>query len=52
MNKIECSFCHKVVEINEDKVKKSGKAKIVRCEHCTRSIVIQYGDEKYYKEEE
>ena len=50
MNKIECGFCHKNVIFNDDDAKKSGQAKLLRCEHCSRSITIQFKDKKYYEE--
>ena len=50
MNKIECGYCHKVVEFRDDEIKSSGKAKLIRCDHCSRSITVGFGKDKYYKE--
>ena len=49
MNKIECSFCHNEIEIDKSKVKSSGKAKIITCHKCSRSVTIEYNGKKYYE---
>ena len=50
MNKIECGFCHKVILFKDEDVKSSGKAKLLRCPHCTRSVTTSFNEIKYYEE--
>ena len=50
MNKIECGYCHKDVSFNDVDVKKSGKAELIRCPNCNRSITVGFNFEKYYQE--
>ena len=50
MNKIECGFCHNEIEIDESKVKSSGKAKIITCPKCSRRVAIEFNGTKYYDE--
>ena len=49
--KIKCGYCHKVVEIDKNKIRKSGKAEIITCNYCARMITISFNNEKYYEEE-
>lgn len=48
MNKIKCDFCKKENVFEDNRIKKSGKAEIIICEHCKRSITVGFNGEKYY----
>ena len=50
MMEIECSFCKKQVNFTMDDVRVSGKAKLLNCPHCSRTVWVEFKDEKYYKE--
>ena len=48
---IECSFCKKQINFTMDDVRVSGKAKLLNCPHCSRTVWVEFKDEKYYKED-
>ena len=50
MMEIECSFCKKRITFTMDDVRTSGKAKLLNCPHCSRSVWVEFNGEKYYKE--
>ena len=50
MNSIECSFCKKQINFTMDDVRVSGKAKLLNCPHCSRTVWVEFKGEKYYKE--
>ena len=50
MMEIECSFCKKQINFTMDDVRVSGKAKLLNCPHCSRTVWVEFKDEKYYKE--
>lgn len=49
MNSIQCDFCKKQNLFNDNKISKSGKAELIRCEYCHRSITVKFKKEIYYK---
>ena len=50
MMEIECSFCKKQITFTMDDVRVSGKAKLLNCPHCSRTVWVEFKGEKYYKE--
>ena len=50
MMEIECSFCKKQINFTMDDVRVSGKAKLLNCPHCSRTVWVEFKDEKYYRE--
>ena len=50
MMEIECSFCKKQITFTMDDVRVSGKAKLLNCPHCSRTVWVEFKDEKYYKD--
>jgi len=48
MNSIKCNFCKKENLFATNKVRKSGKAEIIACNHCQRAITVSFNGNKYY----
>lgn len=49
MNEIKCDFCGKENLFDDDRIKTSGNAKLLRCEYCQRSITLAFKDKIYYE---
>lgn len=49
MNSIQCNFCKKQNLFEDNNIIKSGKAELIRCEYCHRSITVKFKKETYYK---
>lgn len=49
MNQINCSFCNKQNIFSTHTIKASGKAELITCSECKRSINVGFNGEKFYE---
>lgn len=47
---IKCTTCKKKIEFSDINIKTTKKMKSIICPHCSRTVIIELNDKKYYKE--
>lgn len=47
---IKCGACKKKIDFTDFNIKKSKTMKTIICPHCSRTIIVEMNNKKYYNE--